>query len=426
MQLFLFIFYFALTSYILYRLKLHRDTGISSAVLLLLFALKIGAGVLNLYLHNNVFTNSDAAFYHWQSMEELKVAGQHPIAFLQEWLFNWGDISGRINFLQRENTPYWSNLGSLFHGKFMTLSNLLSFGHIYVNVIFYNVFFFIGQVFLYKTFFTLRPDKKELLIFSIFLIPSILFWCSGIHKDGWILAALGCLTFATLKIHYKFKPRYVFIILSSLFFILIIRYFYFICILPAYLLWIFTKDNPKRVPIYLMCYALFALAFLCYGYLDPTHNPMWLIINKQKDFLALNGISDFHLNELEPTVSSFLQNLPQAIYHILIMPIFKLEAPLRYQMASLDSLFVAGLILLTVIHIKRSNLNSSFYLFGVFFSITVYLFIGYTIPNSGALVRYKSEFTALLLPSLICLSEIPLLNILVEKVKNWTKSILLK
>jgi hypothetical protein len=37
------------------------------------------------------------------------------------------------------------------------------------------------------------------------------------------------------------------------------------------------------------------------------------------------------------------------------------------------------------------------------------LFIGYTIPNCGALVRYKSAFTCLLIPSLVALSEVPFL-----------------
>jgi hypothetical protein len=40
----------------------------------------------------------------------------------------------------------------------------------------------------------------------------------------------------------------------------------------------------------------------------------------------------------------------------------------------------------------------------------MYLFIGYTIPNCGALVRYKSEFTALLIPALVALSEVPFLK----------------
>jgi hypothetical protein len=51
----------------------------------------------------------------------------------------------------------------------------------------------------------------------------------------------------------------------------------------------------------------------------------------------------------------------------------------------------------------------------LFFGATVYLFIGYTIPNAGALVRYKSEFTVVLLSALVGLSEVPFLKRLYSK-----------
>jgi hypothetical protein len=51
----------------------------------------------------------------------------------------------------------------------------------------------------------------------------------------------------------------------------------------------------------------------------------------------------------------------------------------------------------------------------IFFGATVYLFIGYTIPNSGALVRYKSEFTVVLLSALVGLSEVPFLKRMYSK-----------
>ena len=45
-----------------------------------------------------------------------------------------------------------------------------------------------------------------------------------------------------------------------------------------------------------------------------------------------------------------------------------------------------------------------------FFAFSMYIFIGYTIPNCGALVRYKSEFTVLLLACFVALSDYEKLN----------------
>ena len=50
------------------------------------------------------------------------------------------------------------------------------------------------------------------------------------------------------------------------------------------------------------------------------------------------------------------------------------------------------------------------YFIVLLFALSMYIFIGYTIPNAGALVRYKSEFTILLLASLVALSEVKWLN----------------
>lgn len=399
-------------------MPIKQHTGLSNLQLQLLFALKLLAGVVNLYIHNNVFSTSDAAFYYWQSMGELQIALQRPSHFIHEWLFNWGDITGRYNIFNKENTPYWSNLGSLFHGKFMTLSNILSFGHFYVNVIFYNFFFFIGQLLLYKSFYTLRPDKKYLLLITIFLIPSILFWCSGIHKDGWVLTALGILAYYTIKLQNKYQVHYLSIVLCALLFLLLIRYFYFVCIVPAYLLWIFTQNKQNKFGIYTIAYLSIVLLFLTYGYLDPTHNPMMIIINKQQEFLTLKGISDVKVNILEPSIWSFISNAPRALYHILLLPDFNLSDPIRYQIASLDSMLVCIFIGIGFMYFKLKNTNHSFLLFALYFSITVYVFIGYTIPNSGAIVRYKSEFTALLLPTLVCLSEIPWLDRFILTIRN--------
>jgi hypothetical protein len=79
-------------------------------------------------------------------------------------------------------------------------------------------------------------------------------------------------------------------------------------------------------------------------------------------------------------------------------------------MAAVDTLFVIGLIMLFVLFIKRKNMQELFYVMLLFFAFSMYLFIGYTIPNCGALVRYKSEFTALLIPALVALSEVPFLK----------------
>lgn len=368
------------------------------------------AAGINLYMYNNIFPHSDVAFFHWQSMKDLQVLRSDPGTFFNDWLFNWGDISGRLNLLDRANTPYWNNLGSQFHGKFMTLCNMLSFGHIYVNILFYNLVFFTGQIMLYRTFYEFQPHKKWLFLFGVFLVPSVLFWCSGIHKDGWILTALGFICFYTIRLQKHFSAKALVILLLAFLLLFIVRYYYFFCLFPAFVFWILSHRRKNKLAFFAAGYAVLLLIFFTMGQFFPDLEPMNIIVHKQQEFMTLEGLSKFYLPELRPTFLSFVQNFPFAVQHILFWPNFNLQNPVRFNLASIDSLLIAYLLVLTLIYLKRKNANQSYYFFALFFSVSVYLFIGYTIPNSGALVRYKSEFTAMLIPTMLALSEIPWLK----------------
>ncbi|HEX2682765.1 MAG TPA: hypothetical protein VHL77_02460, partial [Ferruginibacter sp.] len=51
---------------------------------------------------------------------------------------------------------------------------------------------------------------------------------------------------------------------------------------------------------------------------------------------------------------------------------------------------------------KYAEAARPFLFFILFFTGTVFLFIGYTVPNLGALVRYRSLYFPLLLTPLLC------------------------
>ena len=153
---------------------------------------------------------------------------------------------------------YWTDLGVQIHLKFMIFSNLLSQGSLYTNIIFYNVIYFIGLLQLYKVFYRLQPQKKWLFVFSIFFIPSVLFWCSGIHKDGWVLAFIGLSCFYAMRYLDTKKWVYILAIGLSLFLLFASRYFVFLCFFPPFLCWLCCSTLPKRS----MLFAIFYIALL--------------------------------------------------------------------------------------------------------------------------------------------------------------------
>ena len=79
--------------------------------------------------------------------------------------------------------------------KFLSICDIFSFGNYYINVFFTILLF--SLVLLGCTVFLIRFIQTEalLLIISCFLLPSLLFFSSTIHKEGLIFAAIGIAVF---------------------------------------------------------------------------------------------------------------------------------------------------------------------------------------------------------------------------------------
>src|SRR5207253_1683986 len=93
------------------------------------------------------------------------------------------------------SNSYWNDLKSNVIIKFLALCNVVTFKNYFADIVLFNFMFFFGPVALYRLVKQLFPINKQLLIVSVFLIPSFLFWCSGIHKDGIIFTCIALISF---------------------------------------------------------------------------------------------------------------------------------------------------------------------------------------------------------------------------------------
>ncbi len=389
--------YFALIVGLFRAVNLPAKTNLSLALLAVLFAVKVGIGCLNLYFHYSEYISNDAHMYFSSAMTMLADFKKQPSFYLYDWFLNWGDIGSHLNFLDRSNSVYWSDVGRLMHQRYMILCTVLSFGHEYVNVLFYNLFFFIGSLALFKTFLFFKSDQKWLFLILIFLVPSVAFWCSGIHKDGFVLSLIGLVSWSCISFfkNKTFKNGLLLVVL--LFLMLAFRYFYFLVFLPFFVLYLLTKGKP-RVGLYFTALSLVGiLSFFYLGTLSHNLDVKRIVVNRQQEFLQSKGYSDLGLPTLENSVSSFVENFPVALKHIFLEPIPRMGSKMKYDLAALDSILVLGLFLIGLFYIKRKFCNNGYLWLLLFYSIFILIFIGYTIPNLGALVRYESPFICLLL-----------------------------
>lgn len=399
-QFILFIFYCLLAIYFFKKYKIHEGTGLSAHTIWILFLIKVFAGVVNLLIHFYRTVSNDVGFYHWQAINELKQMHKNPISFLYEWLCHWGDWSNSIKLFTPQCNAFWKDIGVQLHTKYMTFANLLTLGNQYVNVVIYNIPFFLGQLLFFKLLYKKFPTKKIILVIAVFCIPSVMFWCSGIHKDGWIVTAFGIIFYAFDNWLATKKKKYFYYFLAGLVLLFTTRYFYGFALLPLIILWHFAFKTKKIKIIYPFSFLITVIVFFNLQYVIPKANPMQMIQNRQKEFLLLRGYSDLNTPLLENNFTSYVKNFPSAISHVLLQPIYYKGAPLKYFVAFSDNIYILLLILICSLYMRKIKTLDPLLITMFLYAISIYLFIGYTIPNAGALVRYKSEFTLLLVSAL--------------------------
>ncbi|HEU0063849.1 MAG TPA: hypothetical protein VFQ58_02420, partial [Flavisolibacter sp.] len=182
----------------------------------------------------------DTWAYHFESLKETALLKANPLKFISD-LFSNSYINGYANFFSNENS-WWNDLKSNFFIKILAIFNLLSFGNYYINVIFYSFFSLFGPIAVFRVMKDLYPSKKVQILAGCFLIPSFLYWTSGIHKEGIIFSAIALIIY---QVYFGLKQRKfsflrILLIFIGLILILALRNFLIIPLIPALIAWILS------------------------------------------------------------------------------------------------------------------------------------------------------------------------------------------
>ena len=306
------------------------------------------------------------------------------------------------------NNSWWNDLKGNFFIKILALFNLISWGHYYTNVIIYSFITCFGSVALYRVMNDVFPSRKIVVLLVTFLLPSFLYWTSGIHKDGLIFLAFAFLIYA---LYFGFKNRKftfyrIILIAISLLIILALRNFLIVTLFPAILAWaIAEKTSIKSTKVFIAVYLVFIILFFTIGYLLPNFNLPSYVTERQEAFIQHRGGSEVDVEKLEPNFLSFLKNTPQAISLSLLRPFPSDVRHLLSLAAAIEiNLLLAFFIVFLIWRTKGPGLTP-FILFCIFFSISVLLMIGYTVNFLGAIVRYRSIVLPFLIIPMMALIE---------------------
>jgi hypothetical protein len=392
------LFYSIIFIFILYRLTRHH-VPLTATELSLAFLFKVALGCLYGYIYLHSYNGDDTWMYHHYSLGDTQKLKNTPLEFFTEL--------GPAEAMAQMGGRFWEGLILYIKVleirsivKILSIANLFSGGNYYINVVFFNFMLFWGQYWLFSIFVKEFPEKRKPLLLLIFFFPPLVFWLSGIRSDGLVLFFLALLLVHFRSWLYEQKKWSVLYCMLAAIVIIIYRKEVLLLLIPALLAWyVSVKFNRKPVAVFLWVFGIGGLLFFATAWVWPERNLPQIVAERQHSFMKLQG-TRFQLDTLQPTLTSFIKVLPQAVSHTFLRP-YIWEAKGALQIMTAAEIIVCWLLVLAAILKKEMHwkkiLGKPILLFSLGLGITLYIFIGYAIPFPGAIVRYKAIPELLLL-----------------------------
>ncbi len=398
----LFSFYLFLFCWLISRIKFFTQSGLSSKILIILFVLRVIASLISNYFNYYYYPLSDPLSFHNYGIEEYNLLFTNPREYFTN-IFIDTRSNNYSGFFGTSNS-FWNDTRSNLIIKLLSIFDIFSGKNFFINCLFYNFLVFFGSVALFKVFIKIFQKSLFALIACIFILPSALFFSSMLHRDGLILLSLSMVIYNLFFIlnEEAFSWKRLAAILFFLFIILVLRNFVFITLVPALLAWIIAHYKPRIAFIsFLIVYLIIAVVFFCSGLISEKTNLPKYVSERQNKFIeiAQKGSSSININPLIPEFKSFLYNAPQALNHTLMRPYAWEFDNLLYIPFIIEIILIELLFLVFIFFRKKNIVVHPLMYFCGFFSLSMLLVIGYTVPIIGAIVRYRSiYFIFILIP----------------------------
>jgi hypothetical protein len=392
------LFYSAVFIFLLY-IHTRNNVPLTPTTLALAFLFKVGLGCLYGYVYLHFYNGDDTWMFHNDSLAETQKLLHNTGKYFAELGPADPFANVRGNFWNKLSV-YVNNLETYSLIKTLSIANLFSRGNYYINVVFFNYILFWGQYWLFSLFVKEFPDKRTPLLLLFFFFPPLVFWLSGIRADGLVLFFMALLLIHFRRWLYENKKWSVLYSMLAAIGVLLFRGQILLLLIPALMAWyISIRFNRKAAPAFLWVFAIGGLLFFATAWLSPAKNLPRIVVERQQSFMREQG-TRFPLDTLQPSLTSFTKVLPQAVSHTFLRP-YVWEAKGLLQVMTAAAIIVFWLLVLIAIIKKEMHwkqaVQKPLLLFSLSLGITLYIFIGYTIPFPGAIVRYKAIPELLLL-----------------------------
>lgn len=392
--------------YFIPRLRFIKNSGLRSLEIRFLLLFKLIIAIPCAYYFESVLPYSDWKSYNLLGREQYNLLLSDPILFFTDFGSNINKYG--LGGIFDSSYSFWGYFRFTLLYKFVAVLDLLTGGNFYLNSIVFSSIVFFGHIAFYRLYTNMFPGNKVKILLLCFLLPSVLLYSSCVHKDGLVFLCAGLISFifySYLESKGSLTVRSAVIFLLAFFCIFLLRNYILVAMLPAICTALLCKILPySKKAIISVSYSLYGITFFLSPHIHPSLNLPRAVINRKEDFESLaEGNTDISMNALYPTIKSFILNIPQAINHSLLRPYLWEFSNTGIILTALELLSYQILIVVYILfRNKKVHIFNSFNVYGFAFFISLMLIIGYTIPNVGAIVRYRSMVWIFVLCPVVC------------------------
>ncbi len=435
MELILSIAYTAFFIFLIGKLKFFRFDGISTFTIKAGFIIKIIAGIAVGLIYTYYYTNRLTA-------DTFKFFDDSKILFDSVYTkpFDFFRMVTGIGAGASELQPYYDKMTNWYDTfspyndnrtmiRFNALVRFLSMGHYYVHVIFVCFLSLTGMVAIVKVFKREFPDLVLQFFFTFILLPSVLFWGSGLLKDALVFFAIGFVLYSFDKlINEKNRLLQNLILLVCFLFLLMISKFHvFILLLPLLTAW-WLSSKTKLSPLisFMVCHLFFILIIFLLPLINDSYNLAVMLSHKQAAFYGLASSagagSIISIPILEPTILSILKNAPQAFITCFTRPFLTDGGSFLIKISALENILILVMGIIALIKIKIVTLKDKILpMLCLFYAATFFTLIGLVTPVMGAIVRYKAQALPFLVILFLIVLNVQLKGKLIENLVSPKK-----
>ncbi len=405
MEILLTLAFTAIFIFLISKMRFFVIEGISKRSLQLVFLLKIISGFLLSLIYTYYYKDrlyADCFKFYDDSKIIYDLFFTDKKTFFQ---FMIGLPHDNTVYMDYSNVMHnWWNKYNLYNEnrtiiRLNVLMRFISLGYYQVHNVFFCFLSFTGLVAIAKLFLKDLKEFKRLIFIFVFLFPSIIFWGSGVLKDGLILFCSGMTLYFIDKFCTETNKKITDLILSVCFIVLLlfVKVHVFFIFLPCYIAYALSIKNRKHVALkFTVVCILFFIFLLSVPLFSRNINFLQYLAVKQSEFIKLaeevKAGSAFYIHPLQPTLWSLIKNSPLAFYNTMFRPSLLDSHSPFILLSALENVFIICFGILALISMSRKKIKSSpLFYFSLIYVIALFVLVGLITPVMGAIVRYKIQ-----------------------------------